>query len=285
MGNKKTAWSKSFSPERVLLYFALIVLSIFCIIPLYWLVRSSLMINTDIYRIDPMVFWPGEMMWNNYAQALKFLNFVQKTVNTLVILTGNIIGSVLTSCMAAFAFARVEWKGRQICFFILLTSMMLPGSVTIIPQYLIWAKLGFVDTYVPLILPAYLGGGAFNIFLLRQFFLGIPKELDEAAKIDGAGSIWIFSRIIVPLAKPAVMVICLFTFLGCWNDFFGPLIYLNTQSKYTLALGLLQFRGDFSTRWNWLMAASTIVVVPCIIMYIFTQRKLIEGIALTGLKS
>jgi multiple sugar transport system permease protein len=163
--------------------------------------------------------------------------------------------------------------------------MMLPGTVTIIPQYLLWARLHFVDTYVPLILPAFFGGGAFNIFLLRQFFLGIPRDLDEAAKIDGAGHIWIFSRIIIPLAKPAVMVICLFIFLGCWNDFFGPLIYLNSQSKFTLALGLLQFRGNYSTRWNWLMAASTVVVIPCIIMYIFAQRRLIEGIALTGMKS
>jgi multiple sugar transport system permease protein len=241
--------------------------------------------STDIYMVDPMIFWPKVMLWDNYVQAFKFMEFLQKTINTVTILIGNMIGAAVTSCMAAYAFARVEWKGRQICFFILLTSMMLPGTVVIIPQYLIWAKIKMVDTYVPLILPAYLGGGAFNIFLLRQFFLSIPRELDEAAKIDGAGHVWIFTRIIVPLARSAVMVICLFIFLGCWNDFFGPLIYLNTQSKYTLALGLLQFRGNYSTRWNWLMAASTIVVNPGIIMYIFAQRRLIEGIALTGLKS
>jgi multiple sugar transport system permease protein len=274
-----------FIPKRILLYVILIILSTACVIPLYWLVRSSFMRSTDIYRVDPIIFWPKEMMWDNYAQAIKFMAFLRKTINTLIILSGNMIGAAVTSCMAAYAFSRVQWKGRQICFFILLTSMMLPGTVTIIPQYLLWAKLGFVDTYVPLMLPAFFGGGAFNIFLLRQFFLGIPRDLDEAAKIDGAGNIWIFSRIIVPLAKPAVMVICLFIFLGCWNDFFGPLIYLNSANKYTLALGLLQFRGDYSTRWNWLMAASTIVVIPCIIMYIFTQRRLIEGIALTGLKS
>jgi multiple sugar transport system permease protein len=235
--------------------------------------------------INPIILWPKTMLWENYVQAVKYMNFMRKTMNTLLVLAGNMAGASVTSCMAAYSFARVHWKGRQVCFFILLTSMMLPGTVTIIPQYLIWAKLGFVNTYIPLILPAYLGGGAFNIFLLRQFFLGIPRELDEAAKIDGAGNVWIFSRIIIPLAKPAVMVICLFIFLGCWNDFFGPLIYLNSSEKYTLALGLLQFRGDYSTRWNWLMAASTIVVIPCITMYIFTQRRIIEGIALTGLKS
>jgi multiple sugar transport system permease protein len=271
--------------KRMIFYIILAALSAACVIPLYWLVRSSFMRSTDIYRVDPIVLWPREMLWDNYAQAIRFMAFPRKTINTLVILIGNMAGAAITSCMAAYAFSRVQWKGRQICFFILLTSMMLPGTVTIIPQYLIWARLGFVDTYVPLILPAYFGGGAFNIFLLRQFFLGIPRDLDEAAKIDGAGNIWIFSRIIVPLAKPAVMVICLFIFLGCWNDFFGPLIYLNSADKYTLALGLLQFRGNYATRWNWLMAASTIVVIPCIVMYIFTQRRLIEGIALTGLKS
>ncbi|MDR1445122.1 MAG: carbohydrate ABC transporter permease [Treponema sp.] len=276
---------KWFIPKRVILYTILVILSVACVIPLYWLVRSSFMRSTDIYRVDPIIFWPKEMIWDNYTQAIRFMVFIRKTINTLVILIGNMVGAVVTSCMAAYAFSRVQWKGRQICFFILLTSMMLPGTVTIIPQYLIWAKLGFVDTYVPLILPAFFGGGAFNIFLLRQFFLGIPRDLDEAAKIDGAGNLWIFSRIIVPLAKPAVMVICLFIFLGCWNDFFGPLIYLNSADKYTLALGLLQFRGNYSTRWNWLMAASTIVVIPCIVMYVFTQRRLIEGIALTGLKS
>jgi multiple sugar transport system permease protein len=274
-----------FIPKRIIFYIILTALSIACVIPLYWLVRSSFMRSTDIYRVDPIILWPKEMIWDNYAQAVRFMVFIRKTINTLIILAGNMVGAAVTSCMAAYAFSRVQWKGRQICFFILLTSMMLPGTVTIIPQYLIWAKIGFVDTYVPLILPAYFGGGAFNIFLLRQFFLGIPRDLDEAAKIDGAGHIWIFSRVIVPLAKPAVMVICLFIFLGCWNDFFGPLIYLNSADKYTLALGLLQFRGNYSTRWNWLMAASTIVVIPCIVMYIFTQRRLIEGIALTGLKS
>jgi multiple sugar transport system permease protein len=271
--------------KRLILYIVLIVFSFICLVPLYWLVRSSFMKSTDIYAYDPIILWPEKMLWDNYYQALKFMDFGRKTVNTVIILIGNMLGAVLTSCMAAYSFSRVRWKGRQICFFILLTSMMLPGTVTIIPQYLIWAKMRMVNTYVPLILPAYLGGGAFYIFLLRQFFLAIPKDLDEAAKMDGAGNIWIFTRIIVPLAKPAVMVICLFVFLGCWNDFFGPLIYLNSKDKFTLALGLLQFRGDYSTRWNWLMAGSTIVVVPCIVMYIFTQRRLIEGIALTGLKS
>lgn len=142
-----------------------------------------------------------------------------------------------------------------------------------------------VNTYVPLILPAFLGGGAFNIFLLRQFFLAIPNDLDEAAEIDGAGKLRIFWQIILPLSRSAMIVVALFTFLGNWNDFFGPIIYLNSKEKFTLAVGLLQFKGDYSTKWNLLMAASTIVVTPCILIYLVGQRYLIEGISLTGMKA
>jgi len=142
-----------------------------------------------------------------------------------------------------------------------------------------------VDTYLPLILPSFFGGGAFNIFLLRQFFLAIPNDLDEAAEIDGAGKLRIFFQIILPLSKSALIVVALFTFLGNWNDFFGPIIYLNTKEKFTLAVGLLQFQGDYSTKWNLLMAASTIVVAPCILIYLIGQRYLIEGISLTGMKA
>ena len=142
-----------------------------------------------------------------------------------------------------------------------------------------------VDTYLPLILPSFLGGGAFNIFLLRQFFLAIPNDLDEAAEIDGAGKLRIFFQIVLPLSRSALIVVALFTFLGNWNDFFGPIIYLNTKEKFTLAVGLLQFQGDYATKWNLLMAASTIVVAPCILIYLIGQRYLIEGISLTGMKA
>jgi len=176
-------------------------------------------------------------------------------------------------------------RTKNFCFFLILTTMMLPSSVTIIPQFVLWRRLNAIDTYIPLVLPAFLGGGAFNIFLLRQFFLGIPREMDDAATIDGAGHVRIFLRVIVPLSRSALIVVGLFTFLGCWNDFFGPLLYLNTYSKYTLALGLLQLRGDHATKWNVVMAASTVVAIPSIIMYILGQRQLIEGIALTGMKA
>ncbi|WMJ87083.1 carbohydrate ABC transporter permease [Anaerocolumna sp. MB42-C2] len=271
--------------RRAFFYLLIGILAFVCVIPLYWMVRSSFMKNTDIYTMDPFIFWPKEMLWSNFSDAWKSALFTRYAINTIIIVALNIFGTIITSSMAAYAFSRVKWKGRSFCFALILTTMMLPGAVTIVPQFLIWRNLHMVDTYVPLILPAFLGGGAFNIFLLRQFFLAIPNDLDEAAEIDGAGKLRIFLQIILPLSKSAMIVVALFTFLGNWNDFFGPIIYLNTKEKFTLAVGLLQFHGDYATKWNLLMAASTIVVAPCILIYLIGQRYLIEGISLTGMKA
>lgn len=271
--------------KKFCFYGVLILLAFVCVIPLYWMVRSSFMKNTDIYSMRPFVFWPKEMLWSNYTDAMKAANFGRYAVNTLIVVGGCMVGTLVTASMAAYAFSRVKWKGRSACFALILTTMMLPGSVTLIPQFMIWRNLNLVDTYWPLILPSFFGGGAFNIFLLRQFFLGIPRELDEAARIDGAGPFQIFLRVILPLSKSALVVVALFTFLNNWNDFFGPIIYLNSKEHFTLAIGPLQFKGDYSTKWNLLMAASTIVVAPCVAIYLFGQKHLIEGISLTGLKA
>ncbi len=271
--------------KRVMFYLLVGLLAFVCVIPLYWMVRSSFMKNTDIYVMDPFVFWPKEMLWSNFVNAWNSAPFTRYALNTVVIVIANLIGTLITASMAAYAFSRVKWKGRGICFAVILSTMMLPGAVTIVPQFLIWRNFGMVDSYLPLILPSFLGGGAFNIFLLRQFFLAIPNDLDEAAEIDGAGKLRVFLQIILPLSKSALIVVALFTFLGNWNDFFGPIIYLNTKEKFTLAVGLLQFQGDYATKWNLLMAASTIVVAPCILIYLIGQRYLIEGISLTGLKA
>lgn len=271
--------------KRTLFYLLIGVLAFVCVIPLYWMVRSAFMKNTDIYVMDPFVFWPEKMLWSNFTDAWNSAPFTKYALNTLIIVVLNIFGTLLTASMAAYAFSRVKWKGRGFCFAMILTTMMLPGAVTIVPQFLIWRNIHMVDTYVPLVLPAFLGGGAFNIFLLRQFFLAIPNDLDEAAEIDGAGKLRIFLQIIVPLSKSAMIVVALFTFLNNWNDFFGPIIYLNSKEKFTLAVGLLQFQGDYATKWNLLMAASTIVVAPCILIYLVGQKYLIEGISLTGMKA
>lgn len=271
--------------KRALFYLVVCTLALVCVIPLYWMVRSSFMKNTEIYIMDPFVFWPDEMLWGNYIDAVKAANFAKYAVNTIIIVGGCLVGTLLTSAMAAYAFSRVKWKGQKFCFAMILTTMMLPGTVTLIPQFLIWRNFHMVDTFWPLILPSFFGGGAFNIFLLRQFFLGLPTELDEAAKIDGANAIQIFFKILLPLSKSAMIVVGLFTFLNNWNDFFGPIIYLNSKEHFTLALGLLQLQGDYGTKWNLVMAGSTIVVVPCILVYLVGQKHLIEGIAMTGMKN
>lgn len=282
---RKKQRSASYYIKKAVFYLFLSILAFICVVPLYWMVRSSFMKNTDIYVMNPFIIWPKEMLFSNYADAMKAANFAKYALNTMIIVVGCLTGTILTSSMAAYAFSRIKWKGSKICFAMILTTMMLPGTVTLIPQFLIWRNLYLVDTFWPLIVPSFLGGGAFNIFLLRQFFLGIPKELDEAARIDGAGTLQIYWKIILPLAKSALVVVALFTFLNNWNDFFGPIIYLNSKENFTLAVGLLQFRGDYATKWNLLMAGSTIVVAPCLMIYLVGQKYLIEGISLTGLKA
>ncbi len=269
---------------RFVLYGVLILLSLFCLLPLAWMVRSSFMKSTQIVQVRPFIVWPEILLWKNYTDALKFVPFLRYLMNTLIVLGGVLLGTVLTSTLAAYSFSRIKWRGRNMIFGILMSSMMLPGAVTLIPTYLAWGALDKVNTFWPLILPAFFGGGIFNIFLLRQFYNSIPMELDEAAFVDGANNLQIYAKIIVPLSRPAIVVVALFTFLGVWNDYFGPIIYLNDPKKFTLAIGLLQFRGEYSTKWNLVMAASTVVIIPCLIVFLFGQKQLIEGISLTGLK-
>ncbi len=178
----------------------------------------------------------------------------------------------------------MRWKGRDKVFAVLLSSMMLPFAVTLIPSFIGWQALGMVNSYVPLVLPSFFGGGVFNIFLLRQFYMTLPRELDEAVFVDGGNHFTIFTRIILPLSRSAILVIGLFTFLNTWNDFMGPLVYLNDESKFTLAIGLQQFQGIYSAQWGVLMAASLIVVLPAIILFAIGQKYFMEGIALTGIK-
>ncbi len=275
---------KRFNIKDFVLYMVLIFIAFLCIVPLFWMVRSSFMKNTAIYVLDPFVVWPKEMLWENYKNAWTFSDFPVYTRNTLIIAIASLVGTIFTSSLAAYSFSRLKWKGRSFWFSVILSTLMLPATVTLIPQFLIWKNLHLVNTFYPLILPSFLGGGAYNIFLMRQFFLSIPYELDEAAEIDGTSKLQIYSMIVMPLSKSAIIVVGLFSFLYNWNDFFGPIIYLNDKAHFTLALGLLQFRGDYDSKWNLLMAASTIVIAPCILIYSIGQKYLIEGISLTGIK-
>jgi multiple sugar transport system permease protein len=211
--------------------------------------------------------------------------FFKYFLNTMFIEVFVITGTIFSSALAAYSFSRLKWRGRNIVFAMILSTLMMPYAVTLIPTFIGWKAVGAVDTFIPLILPAWLGGGAFNIFLLRQFFMTLPKELDEAAYLDGATPLTILFKIILPLSKPSLIVIGLYTFIGVWNDFLGPLIYLTDESKFTLALGLAAFKGTYTAQWGYHMAAATVILLPILLLFFVAQRYFIEGIALTGGKN
>ena len=206
------------------------------------------------------------------------------TRNTVLITLLCTLGYLTSGSLVAYAFARIQWPGRDFLFIVLLATMMLPPQVTIVPLFVIFRHLGWIDTYYPLVAPSYLTGWPFFIFLLRQFFLSVPTELSEAAKVDGASHFQIYSRIILPLSKPALAVVAVFSFLLHWNDFFGPLIFLADDSKFTLALGLAVFKSNHPSEWGILMAVSALMLVPTILVFFFCQKYFVEGINLTGLK-
>lgn len=268
---------------KIAVYLFLIVGSVFCLTPFYWMVRSSFMTLDQIFVMPP-IWVPPQFHFNNYKEALTLFPFDLYFLNTLTVVSLSVLGTVLTSSLCAYSFARLDWPGRDKMFALILTSMMLPSAATLIPTFLGWRTVGAINTFIPLIVPAWFGGGAFNIFLLRQFFKTIPKELDEAAKIDGAGLFRIYSSILLPLVRPALIVVALFAFLYHWNDFLAPIIYLNSEKHYTLAIGLQQFKGQFNAQWNYMMAASTVVILPTVGVFLLGQRYFIEGIAMTGLK-
>lgn len=266
---------------KYMMYIPLVVIGLVSLVPFLWLVRSSFMDSYEIFEFPPK-WLPDQLLFSNYADVFQVLDLKTYLVNTFLIIIPCIIGNVFTSCLCGYAFGRLNFKYKNMWFAMVIATMMLPGAVTLIPTFMMWNKLGFVNSFVPLIAPAFFGGGGFNVFLMRQFFAGIPKELDEAAILDGATHWQIFYKIMLPLVKPAMMVVGFFTFMNTWNDFFGPLIYLNDPSKQTLALGLLQLKGQFSSQWNIMMAASTLMTIPAIVLFFFGQKYFIQGISLTS---
>lgn len=256
------------------------------LLPFVWLVSSSLKDSADIFVLPPQ--WiPSPVQWSNYSDVMTILPFWSYLRNTLVITFTALLGQVLTSSMGAYAFARLRWWGKDKIFAVILATMMVPYAVTLIPAFILFKELHWLDTFLPLIVPYWLGGGPYNIFLLRQFFRTIPIDLDESARIDGATSWTIFSRIIIPLSKPALAVVTVFAFLFHWNDFFGPLVYLTSDANRTLALGLVALENIQGGRdlTNLIMAVSVIMIAPIIVLFFFAQRTFIEGIVLTGIKA
>lgn len=261
----------------------LVLLAATFVFPLVWMILTSLKTAQQAISIPP-TWIPDPWMWRNYPDAWASQPFVKYIVNTLIYCATSVFGVVLSSSLVAYGFSRLRWRGRDTLFYVMVSTMLLPYIVTLIPLFVVYKNLGWTNSYLPLIVPTFFGASVFSTFLLRQFFMTIPESLSESARMDGASELWIYLRIIIPLSKPALAVVALFQFLNAWNDFLGPLIYLNDASKYPLSLALTQMIGTFSTNWSWLMAASTIMTVPIIVLFFLTQKTFIQGITLTGVK-
>ena len=252
------------------------------LIPFLWMISSSLKPNYQIFAVPPQ--WiPNPPQWNNYTEALTTLPFDRYMVNTAIITGLTIVGHVLSCTLIAYAFARLRAPGRDVLFLVVLATMMLPYPVTMVPLYVLFKQLGWINTFLPLTVPAFFGS-AFYIFLLRQFFLTIPPDFEDAATIDGANTLQILWRVILPLSMPAVATVAIFTFQAAWNDFLAPLIYLQKPDLYTVTLGLQFFRSTYTTNWAYLMAASLVTSLPVIVVFFLAQRYFIEGITLSGVK-
>lgn len=268
---------------RFVMWLLLLIGSLVFLIPLYLMLAMSLKTSTEIAHTSSWS-WPHAITFENFQKVLTNPNapFVLFFRNTLIIATFSTLGVLLSSSLVAYAFARLQFRGRDRLFILLLSTMMLPGVVTMIPTYLVFRTLHWVDTFNPLIVPAYFGGGAFNIFLFRQFFAGIPREMDEAALLDGASHAQVFWRIIIPNSGAVIATVGIMAFIYNWKDFMGPLLYLNSPEKQTLELGLRTYQSLQSEQWHLLMAGSVIVVIPLLIIFLLGQKWIIRGIAMTG---
>lgn len=275
---KKTSVNRQ--TKKILSYVLMTVIGIILIIPLLWMVFTSLKPMEEIVRYPP-TFFPEKIVWENYLDTIAAFPFWRYARNTLFITVLVVIGNVLSNSFIAYGFAKLDFPGKKLMFALVLSTMMIPGFVTMIPQYVLFSKIGWVGTYLPLIVPSFFGN-AFNIFLMRQFYLSINNELIEAAEIDGANHLYIWSHLMLPLTKPVLITIAINSFNAAWNDFLGPLLYIQDQEKYTLQIGLQVFQNQATTQWNYLMAGATLVLIPTILLFFFAQRYFIEGMDLTG---
>lgn len=269
------------------IYLLLIALAVIFAFPFFWTISSSLKAPDEILNYPPTLV-PSVPQWHNYVRVFEKAPFAQWILNTVFVVVLATLGTVLSAALVAYSFARFQYRGRDLLFILTLGTMMLPAQVTLIPQYILWSKLGFVNTLLPLWVPQWFGGGAFNIFLIRQFIMTLPRELDEAATIDGAGRFHIFRTILLPLCLPAIATVVIITFISNWDDYLTPLVYLNSQDQYTLALGLSFFRNlpeqGGEPLQHLLMAASVMTILPPVLLFFVAQRYFVQGIVLSGIK-
>lgn len=277
--NKREKRADAISLVIVIFVAALVML------PIWWIFRSSLMTNAELYAYPP-AFFPSRWLLSNYTETLETFKFWLYFGNTATIIVPSVIAGTVTATFCGYAFARLRFPGKRLIFSLCIGSMLLPGMVTLIPLYLMWTKLFHLgNTYWPMILPYFCGSGAFNIFLIKQFISGIPRELDEAATIDGAGRMRVLFNILVPSIKPAMIVVALFLFVSLWNDLLQQMVYINSPEKYTIAIGLSMFRSGLKADWAKIMCATCLSFVPGLVIYLFGQRYFVEGIVMTGLKN
>ena len=267
---------------RIFVYATLIFGAFLFLMPFLWMVSTSLKAK-NLVSVVPIVWIPPELIWENYITPFQFMPFAIWYRNTIFMTVVNVIGILLSTSLVAFGFARIPFKGRDIQFLILLATMMLPAQVTLIPTYYLWSKLGLTNTYWPLIVPQWLTAG-YDTFLLRQFFASIPKEYDDAARIDGCGWWGIYWRVLLPMSKPALGVLAITNFSWNWNNFMGPLIYINSTNKFPVALGLTLFQGRMNREIPGLMAMTLVSMIPVLITFFVAQRRFIQGIVIGGIK-
>jgi multiple sugar transport system permease protein len=261
----------------------LIVLSAMFALPLVWMLSTSFKTAEQALQL-PVVWWPHPFLWGNYSGLFSALPYFRFFLNTFLYAAITIVGVCVSSSLVAYGFSRLRWPGRDAVFYVMLMTLILPFACTLIPLFVMYKNFGWIGGYLPLEVPTFFGSSVFSTFLLRQFFMTIPQTLSDAARIDGASEFYIYSRIILPLAKPAMAAVILFQFVYCWNDYLGPLVYISNENSYPLSLGLALILGEFTTNWAWVMAGATAATAPIVILFFFTQRTFIQGIALTGTK-
>ena len=280
MKNNHAYYKKRLKP--IPKYILVIVLSFIFFSPFLIMVTTALKTNADAFQL-PVKLFPREVIWNNFPEAMAKIPYVRYMMNTIFITLLSVVGQMIATPLVAYSLAKIKWKGAPIISALIMGTMMIPYTVTMIPLYKIWSRLGFTNTYVPLILPTFFGS-PFYIIIMRQFFAGLPNSLMEAAKIDGAGEFKRYIAIALPLSRPALTTVGIYAFINAWSDYLAPLIYINKTEKLTLSLGLQGFLNQYSVDWTHLMAAATIFVIPVVIFFLFFQRNFVEGIATSGIK-
>lgn len=279
---RKRKQGKIPSLEVIFLYAFLIVLAVLFILPIFYLFMGSFKAESELFRV-PFKWLPDKFQFGNFINMFSSIPFFKYLKNTMIIVVCNIVGSLLSCSLVAYGFARLRWPGRDKVFILVLITMILPYQVTLVPLFLMFTKMKWIGTFLPLTVTCFFGN-PFFIFLLRQFFTGIPQDISEAARIDGAGEFTIFSRLVIPMAKPALTTVAIFAFIRSWNDFLGPLVFLGKDELYTLSLAASMLKSNLDPNWSLLLALGAVMILPVLILFFVMQKYFIQGIAMSGIK-